>query len=85
MKKYLVTLWYRSLIREIEVERETESSVWIKGRRLAKFSNYEKYFSTWEDAHTFLLFEANKRKDLAERNLNDANRTIEKVLAMEKP
>ena len=31
---------------EVEVERETESSIWVKGRCVRKVSEYEKYFKT---------------------------------------
>tara|TARA_R110000803_G_scaffold208016_1_gene276362 strand:- start:98 stop:349 length:252 start_codon:yes stop_codon:yes gene_type:complete len=54
MKKYLTGNW-RELIKEVETERETDSSVWINGNRFAKDSKYEKYHNTFKEAKAFLL------------------------------
>ena len=44
-----------SKITPVEVEKETEKSVWIKGNRHAKESGYAHYFDTWEDAKGALM------------------------------
>lgn len=44
-----------SKIDKVEVERETESSVWIGGRRRSKNTDYECYHDTWNDAKCHLI------------------------------
>jgi hypothetical protein len=68
MKKYRTGGWGKNLIEEIEVEKETEYSVWIKGRRAAKKTDYHNYFDTWEDAKLHLL--AIEEKYVASMQLN---------------
>lgn len=61
-------------IDEIEVERETESSVWI-GRSITperKRSNYRCFFDTWEDAKNYLI----EKKALS---LEDKERQLEQI------
>ena len=70
MKKYVTSGGYRwsldAKIKEVEIERETESSVWIDGRVNRKITEYCVYHDTWEKAHSHLLFHA-------KRKLNNAN------------
>ena len=63
MKKYLANSAFKD-IREVEIVRETDSSVyflcgaaWATGgaRREAKISEGRRYFDTWEEARRFLL------------------------------
>jgi hypothetical protein len=59
MKKYIARIDKRwsceALITEVEVEKETEHSVWLNGRRQAKRSEYVNYYDSWYDAHHALL------------------------------
>lgn len=41
-------------IEEIEVEKESEKSVWIEGNRNAKMSDYANYYSSWDEAKNAL-------------------------------
>ena len=54
MKKYKVRLSTRwsndAEIEEVEVEKETDKSIWINGNRCAKVTDYASYFNTWERA-----------------------------------
>lgn len=60
------------LIEAVEVERETESSVWVKStwngkeqvNRELKRTGYHNYFDTWEEARLFLM-----EKEMAEISL----------------
>jgi len=54
MKKYKV-IGYSTEIIEVEAERETETSIWIKGHRRKKHKDFEDYFDTWEEANYFLM------------------------------
>lgn len=69
MKKYK-TGEYGELIKEVEIERETDYSVFIKTRyghannkisRELKSSHYTNYFDTMKEAKAFLKDKFNKR------------------------
>jgi len=53
---------WRAEIKEVEVERATDKSVWIRGQRNARFNSGENYFPTWEEAKIFLLAGANRNQ-----------------------
>ena len=59
-------------INKVEVERETEQSVWINGRRNSKHSDYSSFFDSFDEAKAFLLAIAEKKVTLAKLRLNDA-------------
>lgn len=84
--------WYRAeiggfapTIKPVEVERETESSVWIAGRRNAKRSEWRNYFQTWDDAHALLMSDAAERVAEARKRLQHANDRLGNVKGMKRP
>lgn len=79
------TYWLRAKIEEVEIEKETESSVWVKGRRNIKFSRLEVYHDTWEKAHAYLLRIAEEQTAQARRRLEEANGALGNVKGMKKP
>lgn len=84
MIKY-VAGWWRGRIKTVEVERETESSVWINGRRNAKLNNYKNYFDTWEEAHSYLMEKAQRKVNEARKSLEQANSELGTVKGMKPP
>ena len=56
-------------ILKIEIERESEKSVWIKGYRCLKKTECEEYFDTWEQAYNQLVIFAEKRISITKLNL----------------
>jgi hypothetical protein len=64
MKKYQTGHWKQD-ITEIEVERETDKSVWVDGHRSSKSEGFYRIFDTRNDAAEFLL-------ELAERKMESA-------------
>lgn len=68
-------------IQEVEVDRVTDLSVWIKGSRRARFGAWS-YFPTWEEAKEHLVHEAQTRVDVAEIALDSARATLEKRKAL---
>lgn len=54
MLKYMAEHSWRDEIRAVEVEKETESSVWISGRRHPKVAKSATFHDTWDDAHAYL-------------------------------
>ena len=63
--KYRTNSFLRKTIERVEIERETESSVWIGDRRRAKRSEYESYWDSWEEARSYLIEKAEGRFDAA--------------------
>ena len=59
MKKYLTGSW-KQLIKEVDVEKETASSVWINGQRFSKETKYQIYHDSFDDAKNYLLNQSNK-------------------------
>ena len=47
-------------ITPVEVEKETDVSVWIKGARNAKVTDWHIYHDTWQAAHDHLTKEAER-------------------------
>jgi hypothetical protein len=72
-------------ITAVPVERETESSVWIKGRRQPKSSTFYCYFDTWQQAHEALIDAREKGVAMARRDLELANSYLGNVRGMKKP
>jgi len=73
MEKYRTGGWGKNLIEQVEVEKETEASVWIKGRRNAKRTEYYNYFDTWDEAKLYLLTVAEAKVAAIRLNLERAN------------
>lgn len=57
----------------VTVDRATEASVWVGGRRRAIATDCEIYAPTWEAAHAWLLSYAEARVAQARRLLELAN------------
>ena len=83
MKKYKTSRWNDEKIVEVEVERESEHSVWEKAanyknlRRSNKITDYTHYHDTWDEAYKYLL-------DKAERNIAWAKDNLEQVKNLKK-
>jgi len=71
-------------IEPIEVIRETEKQVVIIGwrnkeRRLAKQSNYENFFDTWDEAHQFLISHAENLVNAVEERLSNCKANLDRI------
>lgn len=72
---------YSTDIRKIEVDdRETEKSIFIRGNRRAKITEYSKYFDTFEDAKSNLVERCKNKLERASTALSDANKNYRKAL-----
>jgi hypothetical protein len=88
--------WYETSnhgnpIKETEVERHTDSSVWITSAhrkmadRRARITEYGCYFPTWEEARDYLLAQACQQVDLARSRLERAETYAAKIRDLTKP
>jgi hypothetical protein len=87
MKKYVAEnfAWGAGKIVEAEVERESDTSVWIGGRRAAKKTEWRRYFDSWEEAHQYLLDLAASKVVHVRNELQRANDRLGNVKGMKKP
>ena len=69
-------------IKVVEVERETDSSIWINGRRNAKASSLEIYHDSWSAAKTYLLNSAKRKVASAESRLKACEEDLKRVEAI---
>lgn len=70
-------------ITAVQVELESDSSVWIDGRRLAKQTVYECYCDSFAEAKQHILDKANGDIFRFESHLSRAKEVLEKALALE--
>jgi hypothetical protein len=77
-----MTIWYRAWrddILDVEAERETEKSLYIKNRRWNKTSKWFCFFKTYEEAKEHLVKGAQQKVDYYTSGLNDAKKLLAKV------
>lgn len=79
MKKYKV-IGRSASIKEVEVERETEHSIWINGYRHAKFSEGVAFYDTYPEAREALVKIAEGRLRVIRREVESAEAFLKNVL-----
>lgn len=84
MKKY-VTTKHGCEIDEVEVEKETEKSVWINGDRHSKSSSYNTYHNSFEDAKNHLITTAENRIKSAKFQVEVAESFLKNVESQVEP
>lgn len=67
---------------EYDIERETDSCIWINNRRVLKRSSFDNYFKTRLEALDFLLKYANSRLAITKSQLEAADTYRESVLKL---
>jgi len=82
MKKFEAYYGWRVEITEIDVERETDQSVFVKGRRRAKVTERECIFDTYDDAKTWLMERAADEIESARRELELAHAKFGNIKGM---
>lgn len=80
--KYRTDTWKPEIV-TIEAERETHSSLWIRGRRRNKSSSYDKFHDSWEEAKAYLLNKAELTVKNCESELDSAKDKISKIKKLE--
>jgi len=76
MKKYMTKELSKPSVEIVEVEKETDKSVWINGRRNSKRSSYENYFDSLLEAKNYLYKRQESRIRLAEAQIKAAQERI---------
>ena len=81
--KFYRTGYGNELIKEVQVEKHTEHSVWIKSSynrkisRSAKYSNYCNFWETLEEAKEHLKEKYKRMIESAERKIEKAKSDLE--------
>ena len=86
MKVMYKTSSYGNLIEEVNINRETESSVFYndrgRERRAAKMGIYECYFNTKQEAQDYLIRKEELEIERAENKIKYAIEKIEQIKAL---
>ena len=82
--KYKAGHYCSKMIEEVLVERESESSVWVGGNRLAKMSTYDCYFDTWIQAKQHLVLKFQSKVDSARGRLNSALAELDRAKSLKR-
>lgn len=84
---YVVSVYYGkpgAKIATVEVERETDSFIWVKGdkhRRKIR-SNWGNYFNSWKEAHEFILVKVLTKLEQAQKELKQAENIYNEIMRM---
>ena len=81
MVKYEVCS-YSTDIKKVEIERETDKSVFINGNRRAKMSEWSKYFHTFDEAKSNLVERCTLELERCRRKYHTAKDDFDKVLLL---
>jgi hypothetical protein len=82
---YLARWCYRPEVSIVSIERSTESSVWINGRRHARCSGYESFFETFDDAKAHLIGRARGELSALQRRLYTARNKLREAEQIKEP
>jgi len=82
MATWYKTGGWRKLIEAVEVERHTDDSVWIAGRRHARNSSFDKYFPSWTEARKHLVTGAEEMVKYAEQKLESDKKKLAEISAI---
>lgn len=78
MIKYKADTIFNQIL-QVEIDKETDKSVWINGRRTSKISNYESYHNTFQEAKDYIIERQTKRYHRAKENLNSEYLTLQQI------
>lgn len=83
-------IWYKTSswgerITSVEIERYSDTSVWISGKRRARVAEYAAYFPTWQAAKDYLLARAERKLESARLALQRAQGDHGNIVGMKAP
>lgn len=69
----------------VEVARSTDKSIWIGKNRRTIDGDFDRYFSTWDDAHAFLLAKVERQLDQHRLQLQRLQGLVGNIKGMKPP
>ena len=85
MSEKFVICSYGVTIKTVTIERETEHSVWIKGNRSTKKTEWNSYFDSYDEAYDELELRLNRKIESAKSNLSNKIDDLAKFKDKNKP
>ncbi len=79
-----VTGGYGKYIERVEIQRETDASVWINGSRNGKWTDWKKYHDTWDHAKNYLIETKTAKVRNYQSQLDSAKDELSKIKKLEK-
>lgn len=78
-KMYQVCGYSHGILTEVEIEKETEASVWVNGCRYAKVSNNYRFFNSHSEAKEWAIGQMETKIKGAESRLTALKEALEKI------
>lgn len=80
IKKYKTCNWlWNPSITEVEIEKETESSVWVNGNRQSKSTTGSSWFDTWQEGHDHIKRIADESRESVVDDLRRIDECLKKI------
>ena len=73
------------LIKKVDAERVTDSSIYIGGRQRRPQTSHNCYFRTWEEARQHLIAKYRRAVELAHAHLRRAENDLGSAIALSPP
>jgi hypothetical protein len=64
---------------ELEIEKETDSTMWVEGKRMAKYTEMNCFFKTYNEAKNYLILMQNKKIANIEASLKTAQKELKRL------
>lgn len=77
--KYRAVTYGCKPIAIVQIDRETDSSIWIDGSRKSKISENEGYFDIYSDARDYLITKIVKKIRAIEFRLDNQKKLLNKI------
>lgn len=79
---YRVKTRYDLSVVKIKADRANEKSVWIDGRRSSRFSDYYRYFDSFQEAKDWLIDRTTSRLERYEEKLEEEAQNLKEFEAL---
>lgn len=83
--KYRTVRWDAAKIQVVEIERETDNSIWINGSRQSKGSSHCRFHDSWEEARDHLMKLAEGKVSSLRNELERARSELGNVKGLKEP
>jgi hypothetical protein len=64
---------------ELKIEKETDSTMWVNGKRMAKYTELYCYFKTYDEAKNYLILMQNQKIRTIELSLKIAQNQLQRL------
>lgn len=84
-----MTMWYEAnvfagspRIKPVEVERVTDASVWVNGRRRSRCGDWNSFFESFDEAKDWVVQTYRRRHEAAKRELDRQRQYLQQAEAL---